>query len=130
MNNEVNMFEVAARKRFRFPFKGSISVEDLWMLSVKDLDAIFKALNSELKSIEEESLLNDKSQKDIELDLKIQIVKHIVKVKLEEEQNRINLKQKKEQKQEILELIALKKKDDLRSKSIEELQSMIEDMDN
>ena len=34
-----NMFEVATRNKFRFPFKGLISVEDLWELSVDNLAA-------------------------------------------------------------------------------------------
>ena len=41
-----NMFEIAARNKFRFPFKGMISTEDLWDLSVENLDNVFKTLNS------------------------------------------------------------------------------------
>ena len=41
------MFEVAVRNKFRFPFKGVISVEDLWDLSVQQLDGIFKTLKSQ-----------------------------------------------------------------------------------
>ena len=55
-----NIFEVATREKFRFNFKGLISVEDLWVLSVENLDFIFKGLNKELKQVNEESLLNTK----------------------------------------------------------------------
>ena len=44
-----NMFEIATRNKFRFPFKGVISTEDLWDLSVESLDNVFKTLNSEMK---------------------------------------------------------------------------------
>lgn len=130
MNNERNMFEVATRERFRFPFRGLISVEDLWILPVKDLDSIFKVLNSELKQVKEESLLEIKTQKDQELDIKIEIVKYIVKIKLEEGQARANAKKKKEEKQKILELIASKRDENLQTKSIEELEKMADDLDN
>jgi hypothetical protein len=130
MNNEKNIFEVAVRNRYRFEFKGMQSVEDLWMLPVKDLDTIFKGLNSQLKQVKEESLLETKTQRDEELDTKIAIVKHIVKVKLEEDQLRADAKKKKEQKQKILELMASKKDADLQNKSVEELQKMLEELDN
>jgi flagellar basal body-associated protein FliL len=62
--------------------------------------------------------------------MKIEIIKHIVKIKLDEEQTRANAKKKKEQKQKILELIASKKDADLQTKSIEELQQMANELDN
>ena len=85
----VNMFEVATRNQFRFAFKGMLNVEDLWQLSPRDLDAIFKSLNSELKKVKEESLLEIKSAEDQILDVKINIVKHIFNVKQEEENQRL-----------------------------------------
>jgi CHASE3 domain sensor protein len=100
------------------------------MLSVKDLDTIFKGLNSQLKQVQEESLLDTKTQEDKELDTKIEIVKYIVKVKLAEEQARIDAKTKKEQKQKILELMKTKQDADLQNKSVEELQKMLEELNS
>jgi hypothetical protein len=123
------MFETAVRSKFRFPFRGVISVEDLWDLSVEYLDLVFKALNSQLKQVKEESLLNKKSKQDEELDMKIEIVKHIVKVKLEEENLRLKAREKREQKQKILEIMSAKQDESLQNKSIEELTAMLNELD-
>ena len=36
----MELFEIATRKKYRFPYKGLISVEDLWDLSMRELVAI------------------------------------------------------------------------------------------
>lgn len=120
-----NLFEMATRKKFRFPFKGTVSVEDLWDLSVQNLDTVFKALNAEVKQAKEESLLAVKSDKDIILDAKIAIVKHIVSVKQNEAVQRQNEAAMREQKRKLQELIATKQDAELQGKSIEELQAML-----
>lgn len=85
-----NLFESATRSKMRFPFKGMISVEDLWDLSLTNLDSVFKSLNAEVKKFEEESLLHTKSKEDEEISNKIEIVKYIVNVKLNEKKKREN----------------------------------------
>jgi hypothetical protein len=122
------MFEVATRSKMRFPFKGLISVEDLWDLSVENLDSVFKTLNSELKQVKEESLLNTKSKEDKELDTKIELIKYIVGVKLEENAARLMAKEQREKKQKILEILSQKQDESLHGKSIEELQSMLNEI--
>lgn len=129
MSNE-RMFEVATRSKFRFPFRGMASVEDLWDLSVENLDSVFRTLNSELKKATEESLLNVKTKQDKELETKIEIVKYIVKVKQEEELLRLKAKERKEQKQKILEIMATKQDESLQNKSIEELTAMLNELDS
>lgn len=124
------LFEVAARSKFRFPFNGQISTEDLWDLSPRSLDIVFKTLNSEMKQIKEESLLNTKTKADKELDMKIDIVKHIVSVKIEEENTKLQAKEKKEQKQKIMEILATKQDESLQNKTPEELKAMLEELDN
>lgn len=79
---EMNIFEYAAKNKLRFPFKGSITTEDLFDLSPADLDSIFKTLSREAKKNEEESLLADKKAEDKALDVKIEIVRYIVAEKL------------------------------------------------
>ena len=72
------IFEYATRNKVRFPFEGMISVEDLWDLSLTNLDSIYKTLNKQVKQSEEESLLSTKASVDTELEVQIAIVKHIV----------------------------------------------------
>ena len=125
----VNIFEVAIREKFRFPFKGMISVEDLWDCSVSNLDSIFKTLNSQLKQVKEESLLDTKTQQDKELDMKIEIIKYIVKVKQEEENLRLKSKEQREKKQKIMEILSVKQDTALQNMSEDELKKMLNELE-
>ena len=62
--SDMNLFEVATRANYQFPFRGMINVIDLWDLSLTNLDSVFKTLNAEVKKFEEESLLHTKSKED------------------------------------------------------------------
>lgn len=123
------MFEMAVRTKMRFQFKGLISAEDLWDLSVENLDLVFKNLNSQLKQVKEESLLETKTKEDKELDMKIEIVKYVVKVKLEEQELRLKVKVQKEQKQKIMEILSTKQDESLQNKSVDELRAMLEGLE-
>lgn len=129
MNNQ-NMFEIATKNKLRFPFKGLISVEDLWDLSVQNLDSIFKTLNAEKKKISEESLLNVKTKEDETLEIKIGIVKHIADIKMEEAERKRKAKEIKEQKQKILEVLQAKKNEALQNKTPEELEEMLKSLES
>lgn len=122
------MFEYATRNKVRFPFKGLISVEDLWDLTLTNLDSIYKTLNKQVKQSEEESLLNTKTTVDKELDVQIAIVKHIVAVKLAEQEAREKASAKKAQKQKIMAIIATKKDEALQNSSVEDLQKMLDEL--
>lgn len=123
------MFEQATRMKARFPFRGLVSIEDLWDLSVRDLDSVFKILNSELKQTKEESLLDVKTKEDAELQLKINIVKHIVEIKLAEEELRLKARERREKKQKILEVLSAKQDESLQGKTVEELEAMLDELD-
>lgn len=119
------MFELATRAKLRFNFKGQVSVEDLWDLSLENLDGIYKGLNALVQQSKEGSLLSVKSSEDEVLDSKIEIVKHIVKVKLDEAEARKQVKAAREQQQKIMSILAEKQDEALKNKTVEELQEML-----
>jgi len=129
MNNE-KMFEVATRSKMRFPFRGSVSVEDLWDLNVENLDSVFKTLNSQVKQAKEESLLNTRTKEDEVLEMQIAIVKYIVSIKLEEADARLKAKEKRERKQKIMGILSTKQEEELQGKSAEELQKMLSELED
>lgn len=123
--NTDKMFELAVRSKMRFPYKGQISVEDLWDLDVNALDGVFKTLNGKVKVSQEESLLQTRSKESEELMLQIEIVKHIVSVKLAEVEARKNAEANRAKRQQILGILADKQESDLKNKTPEELQAML-----
>ena len=125
-----NIFEYAVRNKVRFPFKGMISVEDLWDLSLTNLDSIYKTLNKQVKQSEEESLLSTKTNADTELAVQIDIVKYIVSVKLAEQEAREKAAAKKEQRQKIMSVIAAKEDEELQNSSVDDLKKMLDDLDD
>ena len=112
----------------RFPYKGLATVEDLWDLTVTELDKIYKLLNTKAKQAQEESLLEVKSSEDEELTAQIEIIKYIVSVKLEEKKAAEMAKERKEQKQKIMSVLASKQDEALQGKSIEELEKMLDEL--
>ncbi len=120
------MFEEATKNKYRFPSNvGMINVEDLWDLPASHLDTIYKKLNKQLKQSEEESLLVVTSAADKELEDKIAIVKHIFLAKALEADERLHAKERKEKKQYLLSLLQQKQDETYKSKSVEELQELI-----
>jgi hypothetical protein len=124
-----NIFEYAVENKLRFPYKGSVSVEDLYDLNTAELDSIYKTLKREVKKEEEESLLETKSSEDMVLAVKIEIIKHIVAKKLAQIEARNKAIRNKEEKNKILAIIAKKQEDSLNDKSIEELTQMLANLD-
>lgn len=123
-----NIFEFAARNKLRFPYKGLITVEDLFDLSLTNLDSIYKILNKQVKQSEEESLLSTKASVDTELEVQIAIVKHIVSVKLSEKEAAEKASAKKAQKQKIMSIIATKENEALQNSSIDDLKKMLDEL--
>lgn len=124
------LFVMATRHKFRFPFKGQVTVEDLWDMNVRDLDTVFKALNAQVKQAKEESLLATKSKEDSILEAKIDVVKFIVATKLAEAELQRVKTENKEKKRRISEILADKQDEELRGKSAAELTAMLNAMED
>lgn len=128
------LFEKATRLSLRFAStKGLISVEDLWVLPLtsaknSSLDSLAKDINAQLKASGEESFVEVKTSKDCVLQLKLDILKHIIKVRLEENKASHDAVERKAKKAKIMSLLADKQDSALANKSEEELQKMLADL--
>lgn len=124
----MNLFEVATREKYRFPYRGMISVEDLWDLSMEQLDVIYRTLNKAKKANSEESLIEENAV-DQKTANEINIVKYIFNYKKNEAEERRNAAAKALKKRQLLEILAKKQNDSLNEKSEEEIQKMIEELE-
>ena len=127
---EKNLFMIALKEHYRWQFRGQISVEDLWDLSVENLDQIYKALREEERKTNEESLLQVKSIKAEVLSNKIEIVRQIVKDKLAQIEKAKKSHENRQKRQQLLEIINQKQSTELLSKSIEELTAMVQALED
>jgi len=124
------MFEKASKMKLRFQSsKGLLMVEDLWDLSLEELDSIFKTLNSKLKVAQQESLLDTKSKEDKKVDLQIEIIKFIVEAKKKEKSEKLSAVKRKEERQKLLELAARKRDASLEVLTLEEIQKKLDAID-
>ena len=124
---ENNIFEYAVRNKLRFPYKGTISTEDLWDLPVTELDKIYKVLNKKNKANEEESLLSTSSV-DMDTLVSIDIIKYIVNYKLKKKEENEQAKKRAEDRQFIMDIVEKKRKQSLEDKTEEELLEMLKNM--
>ena len=126
----MNLFEYAVRNKLRFPYKGMVTVEDLFDLPVKELDKIYKTLKKEIKTETEESLLIEMNEKEVELSNKVEIVKTIVFEKLEEAKKQKERIEKKVAREKLLAIRAEKENEALRNQSLDELDRMIAELED
>lgn len=132
--SQVNLFELAARKGFRFESsKGQLTVEDLFQLPLDSeksasLNQVAKTIARQLKQAEEESFVAVKTSTNTELEQKLELVKHVISVRLEENAAARKAVEAKQQREKIAALLAQKQDQELAGKSVEELQAMLEQL--
>ena len=124
------LVEMATRSKLRFPStKGELSVEDLWDLSDKDLDVVYKNLKDQEVKSSEESLLDD-ANVDPKLTAAIGIVKYIFTTKRNErlaEKERIN---KKLTQRKYIDALSKKQDEAIEKMSEAELRAMIDSLED
>lgn len=122
------MFETATRKKFRYPFRGQISTEDLWDLNLTELDSIYKTLTKEAKAKDDGESLMSQNKIDEELLLKIEIVKTVFETKQEEANASKVAAEKAKKKEKLMAILARKQDDSLEQMSEEDLKKAIEEL--
>lgn len=129
------LYKKAAQVKLRIQTcKGLLSVEDVWSLSLANLDSSIRSLaplvkkyqtdNSDLDFLSSNS--NTKSEETSLLELSFEILKDVYLTKKEEADARAKAKETREFNQKIMGLIAEKQENSLKDKSIEELMAMIQ----
>ena len=121
-----NIFKYAAKNALRFPYKGMASVEDLFDLGLNELDNIYKTLKKQQKNDAGESLIEDKTPQDTQLEVKIAIVKEIFDDKKASIDRAKKTAEKKAQAQKILSIMNRKQDEALQNMSMEELQAQLD----
>ena len=122
------MYKTAAKQKLRIAtVKGALSVEQLWDLSLTEIDALAVSLEKEHQESGKKSFLTSRSEKDKTVKLKFDIVLDILNTKVDEAEVLQQKKARKERNQKILSLIEEKKDETSKSKSVKQLESLLEE---
>ena len=129
----MNIFERAAREHLRFNTSiGPLAVEDLFDLPLTtkiagkvSLDSVGRAIRKRLKDADDVSLVDPADATDTTDQLRFDIVKHIIDARIEANKEEAKKREAAEKKQRIMALIAEKKDDALKGKSLEELEKLL-----
>ena len=131
-----NLFLQATREKFRFESsKGDLSVEQLWDLPLTsrtgfDLDTVAKAVNTNLKSSNEESFVNVSNNPAVSrLQAQLEVVKAIIEVKLVQAEAAKKRAEKAAERQRLMEVLHSKKDQELQGLSVEEIERRLSQLD-
>lgn len=129
------LFIEASRKGYRFNSqKGLLTTEDLWNLPVDNkiktcLYSIGKSLKLQLKNSEENEFSDTASAEDTIVINQLEIVRHIIKVKLEEKATAVKSADNKRYKDKLLGILADKKDAALLDRSEADILKELEALD-
>lgn len=119
-------YKEASKLKLRFQTeKGVLSTEQLWDLSIPQLDELAIRLESEYKDSGKKSFIVKRTEKDKIAKLKFDISLDVLNSKVEEEASALEAKENKAHNEKIISLIAEKKDESLKGKSIKELEKML-----
>lgn len=122
------IYKAASKLKLRFQTtKGTLSVEQLWGLSLAELDALAVSLEQAYKDSKSKSFLDKKTEKDKIIKLRFDIALDVLNTKVEEKEAAKKKAEDKEHDQKILSIIKEKQDEALKGKSIKELEKLLKD---
>jgi hypothetical protein len=130
----MNLFELATRNAYRFEStKGLLTVEDLWQLPLSSrgasLDDVAKTVYAQIKAAEEVSFVAKQTTANTTLNNKLEIVKHIIGVKMAEAEAAKIKADKAAERAKLLDILARKQEQSLENASEEELLAKLAAID-
>ena len=121
------MYKEALQKKLRFKTnKGMISTEDLFDLSLQNLNTLAIMLDKKISEAPKKSFSEELPAEENDDELRFSIVKDVINIKLKARKDNIDKAQINARNKRIAELIAKKEDEALENKSIEELRAMIQ----
>lgn len=130
-----DLFEVASREKYRFPANlgaNGLTAEQLWDLPLTSerktsLDGVARMVNADLKAVTEESFVTTAASNPAKtvLETKLEIVKHIIAVRLAENEAKRAAADKASEKAKLLGILARKQDAGLETLSEDELRERI-----
>lgn len=130
----MSIFEQASRLKLRFAsVKGELTIEHLWDLPLQsktsfDLDTVAKAVARDLKAVTEESFVVETSPANTVLILKLDVVKHIIAVRLAENAAATNRSARSAERQKLLGILADKQDESLKNLTPEQIQKRLDEL--
>lgn len=119
-------YKLATRQKLRFQTnRGSLSTEQLWDLTLSELDALAVSLEVAHKESAKKSFLAKTSEKDRTAKLRFDIVLDVLNSKVAEEEAAAEKQENKEYNAKILGIIAEKQDESLKGKSVKQLEAML-----
>ena len=132
MSTRADLFEIASRKQFRFnSAKGELTVEDLWHLPLMSetnracLDDVARRLDSELNASTHKSFVEPTKDTTGDVRQKFDLVMAIIAARQTENRDSQDAHAKAQQKRFLLSVLAQKQEDELRGKSMAEIEAAI-----
>ena len=124
-----DMYKYAAKQSLRYDTaRGTLNTEDLFGLSLADLDVLAKSLNRQIKEADEESFIKPVTANTMPLKVSFEIVKDVIATKIADQEAAEKRIETRKKKQRIMELIAQKQDEALSDKSEEDLKKMLDEL--
>ena len=132
MTTTANLFELAARRQFRFESpRGLLTVEDLFELPLTgklSLNTVAQLVNRDVKALTEESFVDTPTiQASLATD-KLELVKRVIAIRKEEGEQQDRARNAAAQKQILLAALERKDQQDINELTREELLAKLKDL--
>lgn len=122
----MDIFKLGSQQKLRFlTSRGSLSTEQLWDLSLEELDALAVSLETEHQQSGKKSFLVKTSVKDKTAKLRFDIVLDVLHTKAAAAEAASEAAEIKEHNKKILAIIADKQDETLKGKSVKQLEALL-----
>lgn len=125
----MSIFEQATKSGLRFKAaNGQVSTEDLWSLSLAQLDVIARSLRKELREEDYSFIFAAGTASNAKTELMLEVVKRVIASKIEDRDAKAAAQDKAVRKQQILGVLEQKKSDSLQNMSVEDLEKELKNL--